>query len=110
MKKEDFYQAATYTANLGLELRKDTISTEKVRDFVKKCPDIVRVLLEYLKEIDSLEIKPGDAVVCADKKRRLVVDINWDEVEGQMKLASANLIDVDGYKISAKIETLKKLK
>lgn len=110
MKTENFYLAQTYATNLNLKTSKDYVSVEKIRDYIKNSPDILKVLLEYIKEIDSLFLSVGDAVVCEDKKRRLVTALLWEHKEGETKITKAELIDMDGYKQVFLIEKIKKLK
>lgn len=110
MKTENFYSVQTYAANLNLVSNKDTISIKKVKDYIKNSPEVLKVLLEYLKEIESCPVAVGDAVSCEDKKRRLVTAVIWETKDGETKVTKAELIDLDGYKQTYAIETLKKLK
>lgn len=110
MKTENFYSAETYATNLNLLKNKDTVSVEKIKDYIKKSPDILKVLLEYIKEIESLPIAVGDAVYCKDKVVRIVYSLMWITENGETKISKVVLTDVEGYKEIHNIDTLKKLK
>lgn len=110
MKTENFYLAQTYATNLNLSKNKDTLSVEKMKDFIKKSPEILKVLLEYIKEVDSLPISVGDAVYCKDKKVRIVHSLDWVIEKEETKISKAVLTDVEGYRETHNIDTLKKLK
>lgn len=112
MKKEDYYLAKTYAHNLGLIVQgtRETLDENKLRNYVKTTPETLRLFLEALKDIDSTAVKPGDAVLCPDKKTRLVVECEYVETETEFKIAIAKLIDVGGFVTKEKIENLKKLK
>lgn len=110
MKTENFYLAQTFATNLNLMKDKESVSVEKVKDYIKKSPEILKVLLEYLKEIESLTITVGDAVVCEDKKTRLVHSLIWEDKEGETKVTKAFLTCNEGYKERFAIDKLKKLK
>ena len=109
MKTEIFYLAQSHATNLNLISSKDTIAIQKVRDYIKKSPEILNSLLEYLKEIDSVQLKVGDAVLCEDKKKRLVVSLLWEDKAGETKVTKIELIDLDGYKEKFDITKVKKL-
>ena len=109
MKTETFYLAQTHATNLNLTTSKDYIAVEKIRDYIKKSPEILTVLLEYLKEIDSVPLKLGDAVLCEDKKRRLVVGLLWENKDDETKVTKVELVDAEGYREKFLIEKVKKL-
>jgi hypothetical protein len=110
MKTENYYSAQTYATNLNLVKDKNNLSVSKIKDYIKKSPDILKVLLEYVKEIESLPVAIGDAVYCKDKVVRIVYSLIWITKNGETKVSQAVLTDVEGYKETHLIETLKKLK
>lgn len=115
MKQKDYLELSRFATAYGL-VKNSTIQIDKVRQFIKDGPTAVKVLSIFIKEYDSLDIKPGDAIETADKKRYLVQFAEWNHVENpetkevETKITRLCVTDVEGNSSYIKTENLKRLK
>lgn len=116
MKPEDYLLAERFASMHDLCNPSRDIDPEKVREFVKNCPEILRVLLAYLKEADATEIKVNEAVLSKDGNKLLVRRVIWDPILDEnakmqevrpLKVVS---VDVQGNVRTESISDLKRLK
>jgi len=115
MKQKDYIELVRFATAYGL-VKNNSVNIDKARQFIKDGPAAVKVLSMYIKEYDSLDIKPGDAIETPDKRKYLVKYAEWNHVENpenkeiDTKITRLCVTDVEGNSSYIKTENLKRLK
>jgi hypothetical protein len=115
MKQKDYLELSRFATSYDL-VKENTVLIDKVRKFIIDGPEAVRVFSIYIREYDSLEIKPGDAVETKDKRKLLVKYGEWNYVENaetkemEAKITRLKVVDIGGNTFFIKPDEVRRLK